>query len=248
MRSGIGRELRRSFVPKEGYIFVDADYSQIELKCMAHLSKDEKLIDAFVKGNDIHTMTASEVFGIPAEMIDSDMRRKAKAVNFGIIYGISSFGLGQDLDISRKEAQEYIDKYFQSYPKVKEYLDQEVSSAKENGFVKTMFGRKRPIPELKSSNFMQRSFGERVAMNSPIQGTAADIIKLAMIGVSKELKQRNLKSRLILQIHDELLIETHPDEIEEVKEILRDKMENATKMSVVLSADVHEGNSLYDAK
>ena len=215
---------------------------------MAHLSKDEKLIDAFVKGNDIHTMTASEVFGIPAEMIDSDMRRKAKAVNFGIIYGISSFGLGQDLDISRKEAQEYIDKYFQSYPKVKEYLDQEVSSAKENGFVKTMFGRKRPIPELKSSNFMQRSFGERVAMNSPIQGTAADIIKLAMIGVSKELKQRNLKSRLILQIHDELLIETHPDEIEEVKEILRDKMENATKMSVVLSADVHEGNSLYDAK
>ncbi|WP_173471853.1 DNA polymerase I [Eubacterium ruminantium] len=248
MRSGIGRELRKSFVPKEGYIFVDADYSQIELKCMAHLSKDEKLIDAFVKGNDIHTMTASEVFGIPAEMIDSDMRRKAKAVNFGIIYGISSFGLGQDLDISRKEAQEYIDKYFQSYPKVKEYLDQEVSSAKENGFVKTMFGRKRPIPELKSSNFMQRSFGERVAMNSPIQGTAADIIKLAMIGVSKELKQRNLKSRLILQIHDELLIETHPDEIEAVKEILRDKMENATKMSVVLSADVHEGNSLYDAK
>ena len=248
MRSGIGRELRKSFVPKEGYIFVDADYSQIELKCMAHLSKDEKLIDAFVKGNDIHTMTASEVFGIPAEMIDSNMRRKAKAVNFGIIYGISSFGLGQDLDISRKEAQEYIDKYFQSYPKVKEYLDQEVSSAKENGFVKTMFGRKRPIPELKSSNFMQRSFGERVAMNSPIQGTAADIIKLAMIGVSKELKQRNLKSRLILQIHDELLIETHPDEIEAVKEILRDKMENATKMSVVLSADVHEGNSLYDAK
>ncbi|MCR5147657.1 MAG: DNA polymerase I [Eubacterium sp.] len=248
MRSGIGREMRKCFIPEDGFIFVDADYSQIELRCMAHLSEDEKLIEAFREEKDIHTMTASEVFGVPQNEVDPDMRRKAKAVNFGIIYGISSFGLGQDLDISRKEAQEYIDKYFKSYPKVKEFLDNEVEKAKQSGTVKTMFGRIRPIPELKSSNFMQRSFGERIAMNSPIQGTAADIIKIAMINVSKELLGRGLRSRLILQIHDELLIETAPEELEEVKNILKATMENAASLKVKLIADVHEGMSLYDAK
>ena len=248
MRSGIGREMRKSFVPKEGYVFVDADYSQIELKCMAHLSKDEKLIEAFREGKDIHTMTASRVFNVPKEEVDPDMRRKAKAVNFGIIYGISSFGLGQDLDISRKEAQEYIDKYFESYPGVKKFLDETVENARKNGYVSTMFGRVRPVPELKSSNFMQRSFGERIAMNSPIQGTAADIIKVAMIRVYRELKKQGLKSKLILQIHDELLIETSPDELNIVKKILKNEMENAVSLDVSLTADVHEGTSLYDAK
>ncbi len=248
MRTGLGRELRKAFVPKEGYVFIDADYSQIELKCMAHMSGDEKLIGAFKSGSDIHAMTASEVFGVAQENVTSDMRRKAKAVNFGIIYGISAFGLGQDLDISRKEAQDYINKYFETYPRVKVYLDTLVSLAKKNGSVSTLFGRKRPVPELQSSNFMQRSFGERIAMNSPIQGTAADIIKLAMIAVYEELQKRGLKSRLILQIHDELLIEASIDEAEEVRRLLKESMEKVVQLSVPLTADVHEGTSLYDAK
>ena len=248
MRTGIGRELRKAFVPKEGCVFIDADYSQIELKCMAHMSGDEKLIEAFNTGSDIHAMTASKVFGVDEKDVTPDMRRKAKAVNFGIIYGISAFGLGQDLDISRKEAQEYIDKYFENYPKVRAYLDREVERAKKSGSVSTFFGRKRPVPELSSSNFMQRSFGERIAMNSPIQGTAADIIKLAMISVYEELAKRGLKSRLILQIHDELLIETYKDEAEEVGALLKQCMEKVTKLSVPLTADVHEGTSLFDAK
>ena len=248
MRTGIGRELRKAFVPKENCVFVDADYSQIELKCMAHMSGDEKLISAFQSGRDIHAMTASEVFGVSQEDVTSDMRRKAKAVNFGIIYGISAFGLGQDLDISRKEAQDYIDKYFETYPRVKVYLDALIASAKKSGSVSTLFGRKRPVPELSSSNFMQRSFGERIAMNSPIQGTAADIIKLAMISVYEELTKRSLKSRLILQIHDELLIEAYKDEVEEVSQLLKECMEKVVTLSVPLTADVHEGTSLYDAK
>lgn len=248
MRTGIGRELRKVFIPKEDHIFVDADYSQIELRCMAHLSGDDKLINAFLRGDDIHTMTASEVFGVSQEEVDSDMRRKAKAVNFGIIYGISSFGLGQDLDISRKEAQEYIDKYFATYPKVREYLDLQVASAKETGYVATYFGRIRPVPEINSSNFMQRGFGERIAMNSPVQGTAADIIKLAMTAVYEELKKRNLRSRLILQIHDELLIEAHKDELTEVQQLLQESMEKVVNLSVPLLVDVHSGMSLYDTK
>ena len=248
MRTGIGRELRKVFIPREDYVFVDADYSQIELRCMAHLSGDEKLIGAFLRGDDIHTMTASEVFGVPQDKVDSDMRRKAKAVNFGIIYGISSFGLGQDLDISRKEAQEYIDKYFMTYPKVRKYLDEQVSSAKETGYVATYFGRIRPVPEINSSNFMQRGFGERIAMNSPVQGTAADIIKLAMTAVTEELKKRNLRSRLILQIHDELLIEAQKDEAAEVEALLKEAMENVVALEVPLIVDVHSGLSLYDTK
>ena len=247
-RTAEGREIRRSFVPAEGYTFVDADYSQIELRVMASISEDASLIDAFNSSKDIHAITASQVFGVPIEEVDSTLRRRAKAVNFGIIYGISSFGLGEDLGISRKEAKDYIEKYFATYVRVKDYLDSCVSGAKETGYVRTMYGRLRPIPELSSSNFMQRSFGERVAMNSPIQGTAADIIKLAMIKVWHELKARNLKSRLILQIHDELLIETAPGEVEEVKELLRENMEGAAKLAVPLYVDVHTGDSLYDAK
>jgi DNA polymerase-1 len=247
-RTELGRELRRVFVPREGYTYVDADYSQIELRVMAAMAQDENLISAFKEGKDIHASTASQVFGVPLEEVDSNLRRKAKAVNFGIIYGISSFGLGQDLDISRSEAKEYIEKYFDTYKKVKEFLDKQVSDAKEKGYVKTVFNRIRPIPELKSSNFMQRSFGERVAMNSPVQGTAADIIKKAMIEVFDELKSRGLKSRLILQIHDELLIEAADDEVEEVKSLLVEKMEAAVNLEVPLVTDVHTGSSLYEAK
>ena len=247
-RTAEGREIRRAFVPMDGYTFVDADYSQIELRVMASISGDESLIDAFNSSKDIHAITASQVFDVPLDEVTPNLRRRAKAVNFGIIYGISSFGLGEDLGISRKEAKEYIDKYFATYSKIKEYLDESVQSAKDNGYVKTAFNRIRPIPELSSSNFMQRSFGERVAMNSPIQGTAADIIKIAMINVDKELEKRKLKSRLILQIHDELLIETALDEVEEVSALLKDCMESAAELAVPLYVDVHTGDSLYDAK
>ena len=247
-RTALGREIRKAFIPAEGYTFVDADYSQIELRVMAAISEDESLIEAFNESKDIHAITAAQVFGVGIDEVTPDLRRKAKAVNFGIIYGISSFGLGEDLGISRKEAKDYIEKYFLTYPKIKNYLDDSVKNAKELGYVKTMMNRIRPIPELSSSNFMQRSFGERVAMNSPIQGTAADIIKLAMINVRRELKERGLKSRLILQIHDELLIEAENSEIEVVTEILTRNMENAVKLSVPLYVDVHTGDSLYEAK
>ncbi|MBR4513409.1 MAG: DNA polymerase I [Lachnospiraceae bacterium] len=247
-RLPLGREIRKVFVPQEGYTFVDADYSQIELRVLAHMSGDETLIEAYNKGTDIHAITASEVFGVPIDEVDSLMRRKAKAVNFGIIYGISSFGLGQDLNIGRKEAEEYIEKYFATYGKVKGFMDSCVAFAKENGYALTMYGRRRPIPELKSSNFMTRSFGERAAMNSPIQGSAADIIKVAMNSVSKALKDGGYKSRLILQVHDELMIETALDELEAVKALLKEKMEGAAKLSVPLIVDVKQGDSWYAAK
>lgn len=247
-RLPLGREIRKVFIPEEGYVFLDADYSQIELRVLAHMSGDETLIEAYNKDSDIHSITASEVFGVPFDEVTDLMRRKAKAVNFGIVYGISSFGLGQDLDISRKEAEEYIQKYFDTYKKVKHFMDDMVESAKKKGYSLTMFDRRRPIPELKSSNYMTRSFGERAAMNSPIQGTAADIIKIAMINVNKELKKRSLKSRLVLQIHDELLVETHHDELDEVKDIMVSNMVNAAKLSVPLIVDINSGTSWYDAK
>lgn len=247
-RTELGREIRKVFIPEEGYTFIDADYSQIELRVLAHFSDDETLINAYNKDSDIHAITASEVFGVPMDKVDSLMRRRAKAVNFGIVYGISSFGLGQDLDISRKEAEGYINKYFETYKGVKTYLDNTVDKAKKDGYVETIFGRRRPVPELSSSNFMTRSFGERVAMNSPIQGTAADIIKIAMINVNKELKERQLKSRLILQVHDELIIETALEEKEEVKDLLVREMIKAAELRVKLVVDVNEGNSWYDAK
>jgi len=247
-RLPLGREIRKVFIPEDDYVFLDADYSQIELRVLAHLSKDETLIEAYNKDSDIHAVTASEVFDVPMDEVTDLMRRKAKAVNFGIVYGISSFGLGQDLDISRKEAEGYIEKYFATYGGIKSFLDETVNNAKEKGYTLTIFNRRRPLPELKSSNFMTRSFGERAAMNSPIQGTAADIIKVAMIKVNKELKERGLKSRLILQVHDELLIETHKTELEEVKDILVKCMMNAVSLSVPLVVDVHSGDNWYEAK
>ena len=247
IRMEIGRLIRKVFVPEKEYVFIDADYSQIELRVLAHMSDDENLIKAYQMEEDIHRITASQVFHIPLEEVTPLQRRNAKAVNFGIVYGISSFGLSEDLSISKKEAAEYIERYFQTYPKVKTYLDTLVEQAKECGYVTTMFKRRRPIPELKSSNFMQRSFGERVAMNSPIQGTAADVIKIAMVRVNKRLKEENLKSRLILQVHDELLVETHKSEIEQVKTILWEEMRGAAIMQVSLDIDMNCGENWYEA-
>ena len=244
----LGRLIRKVFVPKEGYVFVDADYSQIELRVLAHISGDETLINAYQQAQDIHRITASQVFHIPFEEVTDLQRRNAKAVNFGIVYGISSFGLSQDLSITRKEASAYIEQYFITYPRIKQFLDETVEAAKKEGYVTTMFGRRRPVPELNSSNFMQRSFGERVAMNSPIQGTAADIIKIAMIRVNNSLKEKGLKSRLILQVHDELLIEASQDELEQVEQILEAEMTGAADLAVKMEIDMHTGNNWYEAK
>ncbi len=247
MRMELGRRIRRVFVPGEGCVLMDADYSQIELRVLAHMSGDEQLIEAYRMDQDIHRITASKVFHTPFEEVTDLQRRNAKAVNFGIVYGISSFGLSQDLSISKKEAAEYIEQYFATYPKVKEFLDGLVNTAREKGYAVTLFGRRRPIPELASSNFMQRSFGERVAMNSPIQGTAADIIKIAMIRVWKSLREAGLKSRLILQVHDELVIETRREEEEQVRKILAQEMQNAAELAVALEIDLKTGENWYEA-
>ena len=247
-RMPLGREIRKVFIPEEGSVFVDDDYSQIELRVLAHMSGDAALIAAYQADEDIHAITASQVFDVPLDQVDSTLRRKAKAVNFGIVYGISSFGLGQDLDISRKEAEGYIEKYFATYGKVKEFLDRTVEDAKKNGYTVTMFGRRRPIPELASSNFMTRSFGERAAMNAPVQGTAADIIKIAMVRVNRRLKKEHLQSKLVLQIHDELIIETKKEEVEIVQKILVQEMMHAADLAVPLLVDANVGDSWYDAK
>lgn len=247
IRMELGRQIRKVFIPKDGCVLVDADYSQIELRVLAHMSGDENLIHAYREAQDIHRLTASQVFHIPFDEVTDLQRRNAKAVNFGIVYGISSFGLSQDLSISRKEAQEYIQKYFETYPKIKEFLDSCVTEAKEKGYARTMFGRRRPMPELKSSNFMQRSFGERVAMNAPIQGTAADIIKIAMIRVDQRLKAEGLKSRLLLQVHDELLLEASTEELDAVEQILSEEMEGAAELSVPLEIDMKQGKNWYEA-
>lgn len=247
IRIELGKLIRKVFLPEEGHLFVDSDYSQIELRVLAHLSDDEKLIAAFKNGQDIHRSTASLVFDTPFDEVTDIQRRNAKAVNFGIVYGISAFGLANDLNIGRKEAQAYIDSYFEKYPKIKAFLDKTVSEAKEKGYIKTMFGRIRPIPELSSSNFMQRQFGERVAMNSPIQGTAADIIKIAMIRVHDRLLKENLKSKLILQVHDELLIETAEDEKEYVIELLEEEMHKAADLKVSMEVGTECGYDWYDA-
>ncbi|GAB5617224.1 DNA polymerase I [Faecalimonas canis] len=248
VRMELGRLIRKVFVPEENYVFVDADYSQIELRILAHCSEDESLISAYKEARDIHRITASQVFHIPFDEVTDLERRNAKAVNFGIVYGISSFGLSQDLSITRKEAAEYIENYFKTYPGIKAFLDDTVAHAKEEGYVVTLFGRRRPVPELESGNFMQRAFGERVAMNAPIQGTAADIMKMAMIGVNRALKEKQMKSKLVLQVHDELLIEAYKDEVDEVKSILKKEMEQAVTLRVPLDIDMHTGNSWYEAK
>lgn len=248
VRMELGRLIRKVFIPEEGYRFVDADYSQIELRVLAHCSGDEHLIQAYKEQSDIHRITASQVFHIPFDEVTPQQRRNAKAVNFGIVYGISSFGLSQDLSITRKEAAKYIDDYFATYPGIKTFLDHAVTHAKEEGYVVTLFGRRRPVPELSSSNFMQRSFGERVAMNSPIQGAAADIIKIAMIRVNQRLKDQKMKSRLVLQVHDELLIEAYEPELDEVQNILKEEMEHAAELKVPLEIDMHTGDNWYEAK
>lgn len=245
----LGRELRKVFIPTDSsYIFIDGDYSQIELRILAHLSGDEVLLNAFNNNEDIHTITASQVFNVSQDKVTSLQRSNAKAVNFGIIYGISAFSLSEDLKITRKEAEEYINGYFIKYPKVKEYLDKTVEEAKEKGYAITLYGRKRYIPELASTNFVKKSFGERVAMNMPIQGTAADIIKLAMINIHKKLKENNLKSRLILQVHDELLIEAKKDELDIVEKILKEEMVKATNLKIPMETECHVGNNLYEIK
>ena len=247
IRTEIGRELRKMFIAKEGYVFLDADYSQIELRVLAHMSGDDNMIHAFNSGEDIHAMTASQVFDVPLTEVTKQMRSEAKAVNFGIVYGISDFGLATNIGTSRKKAKEYIEKYFIKYPKIKEYMDNTKKACKENGFVETLWGRRRYVPEIKSNNFNVRQFGERVAMNAPIQGTAADIIKIAMINVQKELEDRNLSSRLILQVHDELVIETKIEELEIVKELLVRNMENVIQMSVPLKVEAQEGKNWFEA-
>ena len=243
-----GRRLRKVFVAPEGHILVDADYSQVELRILAAFSGDEQLIKAYSDHSDIHTLTASKVFHVEPEEVTDIMRRNAKAVNFGIVYGISSFGLSQDLSISREEAKGYIEEYFKTYPGINSFLENAKNSAKEKGYSVTFMGRRRPIPELKSSNYMQRQFGERVAMNAPIQGSAADVMKLAMIGVYERLKKEKLSAKLILQVHDELIVETPLNEEEMVRRILKEEMEGAADLAVNLEISCESGKSWYDAK
>lgn len=249
IRTEEGRKIRKAFVPKnEEYILVDGDYSQIELRVLAHISKDPKLIDAFYNDLDIHTRTASQVFHIPEEEMTPLMRDRAKAVNFGIIYGISDYGLSKDLNISRKEAKQYIDNYLANYKMVKKYMEDIVKIGKEKGYVETIFKRRRYIPELKARNYNVRSFGERIAMNTPIQGSAADIIKVAMVKVFEELRKRGLKSKLILQVHDELIIEAHKDEEEEVKSLMKDIMEKSITLDIPLKVDLKVGDNWYETQ
>ena len=248
IRTPEGRELRKLFTASPQNVLIDADYSQIELRLLAHFSACKELVEAYCAGRDIHALTASQVFDVPLEEVTSDMRRSAKAVNFGIIYGISAFGLSQDLGISAKKAKEYIDKYFETYSDVKEYMQKNVENAKNDGYIETLLGRRRVINELRSSNFNVRSFGERAAMNMPLQGSSADIIKLAMIGVDKALKQGNYKAKLVLQVHDELVIDCPIEEADEVSKILKDEMENAVKLRIPLTVEVNVGRSWYDTK
>ena len=247
-RMELGKSLRKVFTPKENYIFVDADYSQIELRVLAHISKDENMINAFKHDEDIHTQAASRVFNVPINEVTKELRGQAKAVNFGIVYGISDFGLGEQLGVSRKVAKEYIDEYLNKYSGIKEFMENITKTAEEKGYVETLFKRKREIPELKSNNYMVRQFGNRVAMNTPIQGTAADIMKKAMIEVYEEIKKENLKSRIILQVHDELLIETEKGEKEKINDILKKHMENVIKLEVPLKIEISEGENWYEAK
>ena len=247
-RFELGKQLRKVFKPADGYLYIDADYSQIELRVLAHVSNDEHMVQAFINGEDIHKQAASKVFNTPIEEVTKEQRSNAKAVNFGIVYGISDFGLGEQLHISRKKAKQYIEQYLEQYSGIKQFMDDVVESAKEKGYVETQFKRRRYIPELKSSNYMVRQFGQRAAMNTPIQGTAADIMKIAMINVLRELKTRNMKSKIVLQVHDEMMIEAELDEVDEVKDLIKQCMENACKLNVPLIAEVSEATNWYDCK
>ena len=247
-RFELGKQLRKVFKPADGYLYIDADYSQIELRVLAHVSNDEHMVQAFIKGEDIHRQAASKVFNTPIDEVTKEQRSNAKAVNFGIVYGISDFGLGEQLHISRKKAKQYIEQYLEQYSGIKQFMNDVVENAKEKGYVETQFKRRRYIPELKSSNYMVRQFGQRAAMNTPIQGTAADIMKIAMINVLKELKTRNMKSKIVLQVHDEMMIEAELDEVDEVKDLIKQCMENACKLNVPLIAEVSEATNWYDCK
>ena len=247
-RFELGKQLRKVFKPADGYLYIDADYSQIELRVLAHVSNDEHMVQAFINGEDIHKQAASKVFNTPIEEVTKEQRSNAKAVNFGIVYGISDFGLGEQLHISRKKAKQYIEQYLEQYSGIKQFMTDVVENAKENGYVETQFKRRRYIPELKSSNYMVRQFGQRAAMNTPIQGTAADIMKIAMINVLKELKSKNMKSKIVLQVHDEMMIEAPVEEVEDVKEIIKNCMENACHLNVPLIAEVSEAINWYDCK
>lgn len=247
-RNELGKNLRKVFKPEQEKIFIDADYSQIELRVLAHISNDEHMIQAFNDDEDIHTQVASKVFNTPIEEVTKEQRTRAKAVNFGIVYGISDFGLSEQLKISRKEAKQYIEQYLSKYQGIKNFMDNIVETAKKEGYVETLFHRRRYVPEINSNNYMVKQFGNRIAMNTPIQGTAADIMKLAMINIYRELNKKNLKSKIILQVHDELLIEVIPEEKEEVKQILKQEMENVIKLKVPLKIDIEEGKNLYEVK
>lgn len=247
-RNELGKNLRKVFKPEQEKIFIDADYSQIELRVLAHISNDEHMIQAFNDDEDIHTQVASKVFNTPIEEVTKEQRTRAKAVNFGIVYGISDFGLSEQLKISRKEAKQYIEQYLSKYQGIKSFMDNIVETAKKEGYVETLFHRRRYVPEINSNNYMVKQFGNRIAMNTPIQGTAADIMKLAMINIYRELNKKNLKSKIILQVHDELLIEVIPEEKEEVKQILKQEMENVIKLKVPLKIDIEEGKNLYEVK
>jgi len=247
-RFELGKRLRKVFKPAEGCLYIDADYSQIELRVLAHISNDEHMVEAFINGEDIHKQAASKVFNTPIDEVTKEQRSNAKAVNFGIVYGISDFGLGEQLHISRKRAKQYIDQYLEQYSGIKQFMTDVVEKAKETGYVETQFNRRRYIPELKSSNYMVRQFGQRVAMNTPIQGTAADIMKIAMNNVLKELKARNMKTKIVLQVHDEMLLEATLDEVDEIKALMQQCMESACKLNVPLIAEVSEATNWYDCK
>ena len=247
-RTELGKKLRKVFKAGSGKVFLDADYSQVELRVLAHMANDETMINAFNSGADIHTISASQVFKVPIEEVSKQLRSRAKAVNFGIVYGISEFGLAEQIDIKRKEAKQYIEQYLETYHGIRDYMKNIVEEAKRKGYVETLFKRRRYIPELNSKNYMVRKFGDRAAMNTPIQGTAADIMKIAMIKVYNELKNRNLKSKIVLQIHDELIIETVLEEKDEVRNLLKECMESSAKLSVPLNVDVEEGKNWYQAK
>ena len=247
-RIELGKRLRKVFTPQEGCVYIDADYSQIELRVLAHMSEDEHMIEAFKNGEDIHKQAASKVLHKPIEEVTKEERSSAKAVNFGIVYGISDFGLGEQLGIGRKAAKTYIDQYLEEYSGIKKYMEDVVEKAKQKGYAETKFGRKRYIQELKSNNYMIREFGKRAAMNTPIQGTAADIMKIAMIKVFREIKERNLKSKIVLQVHDEMMIEAPIEEKEQIKQILKQSMESAVTLKVPLIADISEAINWYDCK
>ena len=247
-RTELGSEIRRLFIAGDGNVLVDADYSQIELRLLAHMAGDEAMQQAFLSGADFHTVTAAKVFHVPESEVTHQMRSRAKAVNFGIVYGMSAFSLSQDIHVTVAEAKDYMERYFATYPGVKQYMTDIVEKAKEQGYVETLYHRRRALPELKSSNFIQRSFGERVALNMPIQGTAADIMKLAMLRVYDRLRRENLQARLIMQVHDELIVECPEAEREAVEKLLRQEMEQVAALAVPLTAEAHSGKNWLDAK